>query len=142
MKEQDAVRGGRIDVLLHALKPDPSSLQLPNTFDQIFQGSPQAIQLPDDERIPSADELERRLETLALSGRAAGHIGEEFLAASFLERVALQLELLILGIRRAWQERTRGGVSKATRGGVFGVLTLGWVVGRIPACYSRDSSRG
>lgn len=42
-------------------------------------------------------ELECRLETLALSGRAAGDIGEEFLAPGFFERIALQLELLILG---------------------------------------------
>ena len=70
---------------------------MPDAFDQVFQGSPQAIQLPDDERVSSADELECRLETLALAGRAAGNIGEELLATSFFERVALQLELLVLG---------------------------------------------
>ena len=53
------------------------------------------MRLPDDERIASADKLESRLETLALASRAAGDIGEEFLATRFFERVALQFGLLI-----------------------------------------------
>jgi hypothetical protein len=78
-----ATRGGRVDVLLHALEANPPSLQLPDAFDQVFQGAPEAIQLPDDERVPSADKLECRLETFTLTGGTAGDIGEQFLASSF-----------------------------------------------------------
>lgn len=54
------------------------------------------MQLSDDKGVATADKLERSLATIALSGRAAGDIGEQFLAPGFFERVALQLELLIL----------------------------------------------
>ena len=97
MKEQDAVRGGRVDVFLHAFKANSSSLQLPDALDQVFQGATQTIQFPDDGRVTGANELERRLEPFALSGRTAGDIGEELFAPSFLERISLQFELLVLG---------------------------------------------
>ena len=67
-----------------------------NALDQVFQRATQTIQFPDDERVASTNELERRLKTLALNRRAAGNIGEEFLAPGFLERISLQFELLIL----------------------------------------------
>ena len=37
MKKENVVGGGRVDVFLHALKANPSSLQLPDAFDQVFQ---------------------------------------------------------------------------------------------------------
>ena len=37
MGKLNVVGGGRVDVLLYALKANPSSLQLPDAFDQVFQ---------------------------------------------------------------------------------------------------------
>ncbi len=131
MKEQYAVRCGCIDVFLHASKTNSSSLQLPNAFDQVFQGAPESIQFPNDERVTSADELERRFDTVALSGRAAGNICEQFLAPSFFERVALQLEVLVLGANAGVTDEYGKSVLEDTCPKPIEGVISGWVLGRI-----------
>jgi 5-methylcytosine-specific restriction enzyme subunit McrC len=96
MKEQHAIGCRRVDVLLNALEANASSLQIVDALDQILQRPPQAIQFPHHERVALPCELERRLETFTLTRRAAGDISKDLGTTELLERIALQLELLIL----------------------------------------------
>src|SRR5207249_2828977 len=64
---------------------------------KVWQGSPETIELPDDEGVTPADVAERLFQALTLGLGAAGSIGEDPIAPGLLERILLERESLILG---------------------------------------------
>ena len=69
MEEEPTGWCSGVDSIRQALELDAQLVQCTDQIDQLFDATAQPIQFPDDECVPSADELERRPETLALSGR-------------------------------------------------------------------------
>ena len=65
--------------------------------DPMLQRPSQAVQLPDDEGVPRADEVEGLLEAPALGLGAAGRDGEDPLAAGLPEGIPLERGGLLLG---------------------------------------------
>ena len=97
VEDQLAAAGGGVDLLGQALEADPPLLQPSDRLDQVWERSPETIELPDDEGVPRADVAERLLETWPIGLGAAGGVGEDPLAAGLFQRILLEREGLIMG---------------------------------------------
>jgi hypothetical protein len=63
----------------------------------VLERAPQPVELPDGEGVARPKEGDRFGQTGAFVFGTAGDVGEELLTAGFLERVLLEIEVLILG---------------------------------------------
>src|SRR5512147_1712080 len=63
----------------------------------VLERAPQPVELPDDEGIAGPEEGERFGQSDAFVLGTAGDVGEELPAAGLLERVLLEIEVLVLG---------------------------------------------
>ena len=97
MEDEFAAAGGRVDRLLQAAEADLPGLEGGDRLDEVLERASQAIELPDGEGIPRAEEGEGFRQATALILGPAGHVGEDSLAAGVGEGVALEVEALILG---------------------------------------------
>ncbi len=79
------------------LNPTPPLLQQGDDLQQVLQRAPQPVQPPHDEGVAGPKEGERLVQPRPLRPGAADRVGEQAPAAGLLERVALQVERLLLG---------------------------------------------
>jgi hypothetical protein len=97
MKDELAPEGGRIDLLGETLEPDPPLRQLGYHFDQVLEGSAQAIKAPDDE----GDALPQIADGLVQDGpgrlRSTRRFSVDLAAAGLRERIELQIKGLFPG---------------------------------------------
>jgi hypothetical protein len=97
MEDQLAARGGGVDRLMEAVEPDAALGQSGDGVDQVAQGAAQAVEFPDDRGIAGAQLVQDLVEGGAVGAGAAGRLGEHPIAAGGLQRVDLELWLLIGG---------------------------------------------
>src|SRR5690348_2817125 len=98
VKYQLAAGCGRVDLLGEADKINPSIFQEVEGLDEIFERAPQAVEFPNDHRIPRPCECQELLQPLALKLCPSHDIAEIFLAARFLQSISLEcLILLVFG---------------------------------------------
>jgi hypothetical protein len=79
------------------LKADLPVIQLSDAFNEVFEGAAEAIQLPDNESIPSPDIGERFSEAFPLSFCAGGGIGEDLRTPCLKECITLEVKCLVSG---------------------------------------------
>src|SRR5712691_609815 len=78
----------------HSLQENaPCSL---SPLERGLDGTPQPVQSPDHEGIPFTQNLLDLSESRALGHRAADPVNDDFLAAGLLQRILLQLQILVM----------------------------------------------
>jgi hypothetical protein len=97
VEDELAARGGGVDRLLEAAEPDPTVGQSGDGIDQVPEGAAEAVQFPDDQGVAGPQLVEELLEGGAVGAGAAGRLGEHSVAPGTLERVDLELGLLVGG---------------------------------------------
>jgi hypothetical protein len=95
MEHQLAARGGGVDRLLQAPEPDPALSQPSDRIHQMPQRPTQPIELPNNQAVARAELIQDLLEDRAVAADAAGGLGEHPVAAGTLQRVDLELWLLV-----------------------------------------------
>ncbi len=90
-------------------KPIPRLLQLPHQVDQVPHRPAQPVQSPHDESVPAPQVIDSLRELWPLFQGARRRVGPPPLAARSLQRVQLQVELLLSG-------RDSGVADKVTHG--------------------------
>ena len=96
MKEESSCRRARVDAVRHAQEVDVLVLELTDEVHKLLDGATEPIELPDDERVARSQLFERLPKPRTISALAAGLVLEELLAPRTFERVALNVETLIL----------------------------------------------
>lgn len=76
-------------------QPDPLLLELADKSDDMWQGSSDPVQLPDDESVAVTGGVERLSKAGALDGAARIDILVDFPTVGLLERIALEVEALL-----------------------------------------------
>ena len=97
VEDQLAAGGGGVDCLLEAPEPDAALSQFGDGVDEMPEGPPEAVEFPDDQGIAGAQLVQDLLEHEAVGAGAAGRLGEHPIAASTLQRVDLELGMLVGG---------------------------------------------
>ena len=97
VEDQFSAAGRSVDLLGQALETDAPLLQPSDRLYKVWEGSPETIELPDDEGVPRADVAERILETWPVGLGTTGGVGEQPFAAGLFERILLEREGLIMG---------------------------------------------
>ena len=97
VKDELPAAGGRVDRLLEAAEADLPRLQDGDRLDQVLERAPQPVELPNDESVAGPEEGDHFGQSDAFVLDTAGDVGEELLAAGLLERVLLEIEVLVLG---------------------------------------------
>jgi hypothetical protein len=97
VEDELAARGGGVDGLLQAVEPDATVGQAGDGVDQVAQGPAEMVKLPDDQGVAGAELVQDLLEDGAVGGRAAGGLDKDPVAAGALQRVDLQVWLLVGG---------------------------------------------
>jgi len=107
VKNEPPLRGRRIEGFRQTAKPDASHPQVLDGFDQLLHRSRQAIELPHDQRVAAAREFKRVVQGGPVSDRAGHLLGENLLAPSFGQCIALQGKVLVDGLLRLASVRVR-----------------------------------
>jgi hypothetical protein len=91
-KEELTHRSGGINVILKALEPNAALFQGFDEVDEPLRGAAQSVELPDHERIVTAEVTERVLQARPVGVSAGDRIGEKELAAGLLQSVELEIK--------------------------------------------------
>jgi hypothetical protein len=97
MEHELAARGGGVDRLLEAPEPDPTVGKAGDGVDQVPQRPARPIQLPDNQGVAGAELVQDLFESGPVAAGIAGGLGEHPIAAGPLQRVDLELGLLVGG---------------------------------------------
>lgn len=87
-------RGG-VDLFLQAAKANVALLQVGDGVDQVAQGATESVELPDNQGVAWSQLVKDLHQLGSLVESAAGSVGEDPIAAGCLERVELQVRMLI-----------------------------------------------
>ena len=77
VKDKPPLRGRRVEGLGQAAEPDTPQPQSFNGFDQLLHRPRQAVELPHDQRVATAREFERVMQSRAPAIRAPSPVDEE-----------------------------------------------------------------
>jgi hypothetical protein len=97
MENEFPAAGGGIDVFSEAFKADVSTVQISDSFDEVFEGATKAVEAPDDQGIPCLDVVEGIIQSPPFRFDPAYGVGEDFQATCCTERVLLEVEMLFCG---------------------------------------------
>ena len=97
MEDELAPGCGGIDLLGQALEANAALGQCRDHLDQVLERPTQAIETPDDERIPFPEIAEDLVQLWSLGFRPTGGLGIDLAAAGLLQRIQLQVESLFSG---------------------------------------------
>jgi hypothetical protein len=86
-----------VDRLLEAAEPDAAVGQAGDGVDQVVQGAAEAVQFPDDQGVAGAELVQELLEGGASGAGAAGRLDKHSIATGGVQRVNLELGLLVGG---------------------------------------------
>lgn len=115
---QAAAGGRRVDGFGDGLEAHAACLKVGDGLDQVRQGAPEPVELPDDEHVAVTEEGQRVSEAWPLGASARGLVLEDRRAAGGGEGVALQGGVLIAGadagVTDAGHGRVRSGVRKSS----------------------------
>lgn len=103
MEHEFAAARRRVDALLQAAKTDTARFERAHGVDEVAKRAAKPIELPDNERVTGAHEVERLGQASALGDPARRDIDEHALASGRLQGVVLKVEALVVG--RAWRSR-------------------------------------
>jgi hypothetical protein len=95
MKNELAAKRGGLDVLLQTLEANIALLQVGDRVDQMAQGPTQSVKLPDNQGVARPQLVENLAQLGALVDRTAGSVGEDPIATGSLERVELEVRVLV-----------------------------------------------
>jgi hypothetical protein len=97
VEDELAARGGGVDRLLEAAEPDPAVGQAGDGVDQVAERLAEAVEFPDDEGVARAQLVQDLLKGGSVGAGAAGGLGEHPVATGALQRVDVELRLLVGG---------------------------------------------
>src|SRR4051794_12098674 len=97
MEYEFSARSGCVNVFRKAFEANVSSIERTDRLNEMLKGSAKAVQPPNGNGVSCANVGDRLIEPLALCLCPACGVGEDFGAASFLERVQLQIQGLVSG---------------------------------------------
>lgn len=97
MEEESARRGLGVDTVRQAPEMYVPRFKPIHKIHEALDAAPQAIELPDHQRVPSTQMGKRLVETGSSRPSTAGFFREDTLAAGLLEGIELQGQILVLG---------------------------------------------
>ena len=101
VEHQATLGAGGIEGVVEALEPDPLLQQHGGQLDQMAQGAPEAVELPDHQHIVRAQFPEQRREARTLGLGAADHLLVDLRAPGTAQGIHLQVRLWSLVLTRA-----------------------------------------
>ena len=97
MKNQPPLRSRRVEGLGQAAKSDAAQPQVFEGFDQLLHRPGQPIELPNNQRVAATGKFERVMQSRTIRDRSRHLLGENPLAPSLDQCVALQGKVLVDG---------------------------------------------
>jgi hypothetical protein len=91
----------RIDAVGQALEVNLPFSQLRHQVNQSFYAAAKPVELPDNQSVTLAQDIEHGVEAGALGTQAADLVGIDLFAPGLLQRLLLQVQILVLGETRA-----------------------------------------
>ncbi len=95
IEHQPPLRAGGVNRIVETDQPNLTFHQIAHQFDQMFQRSPHPIEYPDHQHVASAQLTQHVIERRARGLRATGLVLKDAFAARTLERIQLQVGILL-----------------------------------------------
>lgn len=97
VEHQLAAATGGVDVLAQAFQADARAVKPVNQRDQVLEGACQSVQAPHHDGVPAPGHLQQQRQPWTVSPRGAEAVLEQPFTARSVERVALQVQVLVIG---------------------------------------------
>jgi hypothetical protein len=97
VEKEASSRRARVDAVGEALEVNVALGQLANEMHEIFDAPSETVELPNDQDVPGAHELQRAGQAGSFCANRADLVLEDFRATSLLESFSLKIQVLILG---------------------------------------------
>ena len=142
VEHQLAAGGGGVDRLGERAQAEAAHPEILDGLDQLLQGTGEAIQLPDHQRVALAHVRQGRLEGGSLALGAGRLLLADLLAAGGPQRVELQGQILLLG-SRPWRSRPALHPPETQQEATFRIVTFkAWFWDKVgPAIPGRAGER-
>ena len=97
MEEEATSWSARVDGISQAHEMDALFLEVAHKVHELLDAPAKPVELPDDEGVALPEDVERLLESRAVSDLPAHYVVEDLVASGACQRFVLNVETLVLG---------------------------------------------